>query len=330
MSDGRATSKRRLVTAGLLAVAMAIAGLSQATVDRNAGARQPVDVGMLAVQQGESWEIEALSTDLTTAAYYSYGDPLRASANTPHGLEAPSTSLVFLLDAADGPSLTIIHDEASTGPGGEVVFEFDGLPDQAVWTVKDDPHHTPDTYGLETATWDWRSCCTDGGALTGGFDAPFMVEIHPEHWKFINEWQVLSGDPANPERVSLATAENLTLCRGCPVEVTAAPVVAEVLPDADVFVPDLTARVVNTLTGDPVEGREVTFTASTGPTPTADGHVICTAETDANGTATCSGLLESAEATLALGYDAHFEGDGIYAAGNASAPLAVVDGTALP
>ena len=77
----------------------------------------------------------------------------------------------------------------------------------------------------------------------------------------------------------------------------------------------LSARLTETGTGGPVADRIVTMATSAGAT--------CSAPTDANGVATCSGVGALAQILVELGFTASFPGDGRFLASSARAGLLV-------
>ena len=108
----------------------------------------------------------------------------------------------------------------------------------------------------------------------------------------------------------------------------ATPVVLEALPPspplAQVFVPNLNGKVTETGTSNPLAGVAVAMHAGD-----ASGAVICSAITDADGVATCGGVVEDITAVLALGYTAVFSGNAFYAGSEGHAPLIELGGQAI-
>jgi outer membrane protein assembly factor BamB len=89
--------------------------------------------------------------------------------------------------------------------------------------------------------------------------------------------------------------------------------VAMVAPRQKIFFPDLKAE-LSTAVGDaPIEGRTVTFFAG--------GTEICSAVTDDEGEASCSGVVQGTQAVLAGGYSAVFAGDSFYRPSSTNAGL---------
>ncbi|MCO4769873.1 MAG: putative metal-binding motif-containing protein, partial [Deltaproteobacteria bacterium] len=115
--------------------------------------------------------------DVTT--WYQYGAPNGASANT--GLEISDSAVVFLFDdATDGEVyLVVILDAANDGAGGSATGNFNGIFGASM-ILKDDPNEGTTTIdpvaGTGLVTWNWVSCCTDGGVI-GPLNPGFMVDV---------------------------------------------------------------------------------------------------------------------------------------------------------
>ena len=100
-----------------------------------------------------------------------------------------------------------------------------------------------------------------------------------------------------------------------PTVLTAYPSIAKVLPGLVVTL-HLSAR-LTTDDGNPVVGEPIKFGAA--------GRFVCSATTNANGVAACTGLLKGVvQSVLALGYNASFGGDGVLLPSNAHGRLIVV------
>jgi hypothetical protein len=118
-------------------------------------------------------------------------------------------------------------------------------------------------------------------------------------------WLVVNGQP--------------TLLRASPAVAAALPATPEL---ATVYVPNLSAKLTEAATFNPVPGRLVTFRAGS--------SVICSALTDSDGVATCGGLAEFLTAVLNLGYTGDFAGDPSYTASAVHGSLLTIGTTALP
>lgn len=117
----------------------------------------------------------------TVEEYYGYGSPQGSSANTPDGLEESDVIVAFLYQNTDTGhvSLVLIFDAANDGSGMHARLSMGGLPADAVWSVLDDPGETArspiNADGTSEGVWNLSECCTDGGALSGSFDAPLDI-----------------------------------------------------------------------------------------------------------------------------------------------------------
>jgi hypothetical protein len=95
---------------------------------------------------------------------------------------------------------------------------------------------------------------------------------------------------------------------------TADPAIVQLTPSLDLRLGNLRAHLTQLGPTAPLAGKTISFTAG--------GTAVCSATTDSTGTATCGGLIpEGLDAILALGYEAHFAGDGAYLPSNASGAL---------
>ena len=96
-------------------------------------------------------------------------------------------------------------------------------------------------------------------------------------------------------------------------KLVAHPAIAQVVPGLKVNL-----KPSATLTsGSPLPGRTVKFT-------TASGSAICSAKTDAQGLASCSGLVPLLQATLSLGYRASYAGEPGYLGSSAKGALSQI------
>ncbi len=146
--------------------------------------------------------------------YYSYGPPGDpASANTVPPIEASQTSRLFLYrDPAGELSLVMIHDEPDDLIGGQVTFNFAGVPAGTDFVVRDDASLLEAT--LPSSQWGWGACCTDGGALSGTLNGPFEITIDPQFIGGIDRWEWLDGPLASPTVRTLDMTQPITIrCR---------------------------------------------------------------------------------------------------------------------
>jgi hypothetical protein len=153
-----------------------------------------------------------------------------------------------------------------------------------------------DLHAANDPTCDNAPIATSTTGLVGGTatSAPFS-QASPGTYRFVATY---SGDANYVGKASgCADAVNV-VAAPAPTTVVAQPVIRLT------GLLTLSAR-LTTSSGAPVAGRILTFVAGTTP--------VCTAATDATGTATCSNLSAFLRAALALGYNAVFAGDNTYA-----------------
>lgn len=105
-------------------------------------------------------------------------------------------------------------------------------------------------------------------------------------------------------------------------KVQASPAVLEVLPGKGVAT---SLRATLSSAAGPLAGHEIVFTVADGDTD----RIVCTATSDADGTATCPLLQGEADAVLAFGYEASFAGGGGLLASSDQGPVASLSGTEI-
>ena len=84
-------------------------------------------------------------------------------------------------------------------------FEFDWLPLDGSWEVKDDPDAFEDSDRLMSdlePTWEWSDGETAGGAHSG-FHRALGLELTPEFGEGIDEWVLVDGGGSSLERIEL-------------------------------------------------------------------------------------------------------------------------------
>jgi hypothetical protein len=115
------------------------------------------------------------------------------------------------------------------------------------------------------------------------------------------------GDSNFTGAVSIAVTVTVTKA---PTTLTATPALAR-LSGLKLYLFDLTA----TLTGPygPISGAPITFTVGS--------RTVCTAVTDASGTAHCNAVVNALSVVLSFGYRAGFAGDEMYLPSTARAGL---------
>ena len=190
--------------------------------------------GGFTIRQGDQCiPVEPLSYESDTVAdFYAYSTEDYES-HTKTGLEASDVSQLFLYEDPDGRiSLAIIHDvaEGSEGTGGAASFSFSGLSADGEWLVRNDDYSganeiwdVSSSHESDAVHWSWNKWHSDGGVFGGlgdGFEVTIdpafngSARLDPETAGEITEWQFVSGDPANPDRISLDMSEPLTIQAG--------------------------------------------------------------------------------------------------------------------
>jgi hypothetical protein len=144
--------------------------------------------------------IDPFIIGLTTATFYQYGVPNGASYNGElNGGPNPVSSLsqVFLVDAADGLSLVVVHDNPNDGTGGSTQTRWNLSGDTAAQLQADDPGEPLAVSSGGTqfdSTKNWAPCCTDGyaiGSLDGGWAMFGQFLALPAG---IDQWAAVSSD----------------------------------------------------------------------------------------------------------------------------------------
>ncbi len=149
----------------------------------------------------------------TPGEFYGYGVPDGSSFNGPVIEPVTNRSHLVLSAAGGGVALTMVHDAASDGSGGdaEMMVELFGDPDGAEIAIFDDPNKNASAYTGEpgesvfTAHHNWSSCCTDGW-LIAGFGCAWTAYVqftdvngNPNDATIANldEWVAYSADGVN-------------------------------------------------------------------------------------------------------------------------------------
>ena len=131
-----------------------------------------------------------------------------------------------------------------------------------------------------------------GGSSFGPTAATFAAAVVPSS----NCGGVPTNNPQNAASITISYATVAT-------SLTASPLLFG----------GISARLTRTDNGQPIAGQTIVFTAG--------GATLCTATTDANGTASCNSLLALLTAVLNLGYNATFAGNGAYLPSSAHGKL---------
>lgn len=143
---------------------------------------------------------DAFPTGLTAAGFYQYNTPNGASYNGElNGGPNPVSSLsqIFLVDAADGLSLFVVHDNPNDGSGGSTRTRWNLTGDTAAQVQADDPGEpvVVSMGGMQfDSTKNWVACCTDGyaiGSLDGDWTLFGQFLTTPTG---ITNWAVVSSD----------------------------------------------------------------------------------------------------------------------------------------
>ena len=179
------------------------------------------------IEQGEALfeNVIPLVGTQTIEDFYAYNDEggFVASSNTQltlgaGQLEKSNNSILFLYQDQNGDvSLVMIHDKPGDGSGGKAVFDFSGVPGGTSFLVRDDPAGSEAV--LNTSTWRWANCCTDGGAL-GFLNSGFTITITPDFPTSgglsagkIDTWEFLTGSLASPTAIILDRTLDITIKR---------------------------------------------------------------------------------------------------------------------
>jgi hypothetical protein len=124
---------------------------------------------------------------------------------------------LFFWNGPDGLSLVVLHDKGNDGSGAAVSFDFDGLPGEGSWVVRDD---SGDFTSRTQADWTWNNRKTDGGAFRGGLyeqqltidprfnDAARRTPLTPGR---IDTWEVLTGQATDPRALTLDKSDPVTI-----------------------------------------------------------------------------------------------------------------------
>ena len=154
-----------------------------------------------------------LYSNQTATAFYSYGTPAGASANT--GIEEPNAMLVMLYEDSNtgNTSLITILDQAGDSDGGNVNLEINCLPDSAYIAVSDDLNELTGTPPTITGNFNWAPCCTDGGVVSG-VGCGNTITINPTINAGISNFYFVYGNAATPTYVILP-ASNCPIVINC-------------------------------------------------------------------------------------------------------------------
>lgn len=163
--------------------------------------------------------MKPFETQATTEIFYGYADACYCGDFIKLRLLPNRTQMVFL-DAADGMTFMVVHDDGEQDVDGgwtEMRFELIGDPDGMYRSVYDDPEDVvpdSDIYTGEpgdrvfTSAHLWSQCCTDGDAFTGfgASDRPpvyGMKEYVPV--SLLVQFTEVDGDPSTTPIVGVDT-----------------------------------------------------------------------------------------------------------------------------
>lgn len=166
--------------------------------------------------------ITSFDTGLTTAGFYQYNVPNGASYNGElNGGPLPLSSVtqLFLINASDGLSLAVVHDNPNDGSGGFTQTRWNLTGDTAAQVLADDPGE-PVTVSMGGTQFDstknWVGCCTDGyalGSLDGNWAMFGQFLTTPTG---ITSWQATTASGGNIP-LTLATGRRVRLDTTAPL-----------------------------------------------------------------------------------------------------------------
>jgi hypothetical protein len=160
--------------------------------------------------------VDPFVTALSTGDFYQYGTPHGASYNGElNGGPNPVSSLsqIFLVDASDGLSLVVVHDNPNDGSGGSTRTRWDLLGgDTADFRLGDDPGEGLSVTGGTqfNSVKNWAPCCTDGyaiGSLDGMWTMYGQFTTAPTG---ITDWAVVDSDFSSVD-LTLAPGQRVRL-----------------------------------------------------------------------------------------------------------------------
>ena len=169
---------------------------------------------IIVTQNNTEYRITPLQNGQAIDEFYDYGN---AKINSPLPIAESDRSRLFVWDGPDGLSLVTLHDEGNDGSGGAVSFDFENLPDEGSWVVKDD---SGDFTSRTQADWTWNYLKTDGGAFRGGlYDQQVTITPRfngaarksPLSSGQISRWELLTGQATDPETERLEMDQPITI-----------------------------------------------------------------------------------------------------------------------
>lgn len=202
-NDRDLKAKRRDIIGTLVVASLGGSGIVESAT-ATSDAKQAI------IRQGDSeYEISPMENGETIEDFYNYFD---VESHTSTNLERSNTSILFLWEGPNGLSFVVIHDKPDDLKGGDATFTFSGLPDDGSWVVRDDNPGNDSYSEASEVEWHWNARHTDGAAFRDISGAEFTIE--PHFIQGIDSWELLTGDPSDPERVELNTDQALSISVG--------------------------------------------------------------------------------------------------------------------
>ncbi len=162
----------------LIALAMTLTVMSVAPGGHLNAEASPAGYAYQVSQGSTSFIVDPVVTAGDVAAFYGYGVPTDPPTGPAYAYSAADTVMMMLHEGSDGISLVFIVDQFGDGTGGDVDFSIAGLPAATTWAIQDDAPGGADTYSSSAVHWVWGGPYGDGGALNGGLDATFSIDLN--------------------------------------------------------------------------------------------------------------------------------------------------------
>jgi hypothetical protein len=270
--------------------------------------------GKLVYGGGPGLAVVAPTLDPSTAGTFS-------SQTTSDGLVfSPKADFAFAADdginEVDATGALVQHIADTTGHCCADGMAFHASPPQFLLSNNTDGSITRYDFPND----DFTKAPTQSNFADGGFRGD-LTDVGGDGCLYLTQGGTRFADGTETGDGSL-----VRLCGGFapPVPVTptlvANPSVAQILPGLTAYL-KLSAR-LSTSGGTGVPNETISFSAG--------GKNVCSAKTDATGTAACGGVVAAVQSVLSLGYTASFAGDGNLQPVSAKGPLVIVNGIKLP
>jgi len=211
MADLKGVKMKRSLILGIISAASLSLLLLFAVGYRGQGEE---DGGVFKIEQSADGEVltrylSPLQGSQDVVEFYGYtgGGP-----NT--GFEKSDSCVLIPYRGPDGVlSLVVILDRNGNGSGGTARLTFSGLPQGATVALRDDDTDFRDTMNFNPPNasfkWSWDAAFGDGVVISNLGDS-FQLKVKPSFEEGISNWEVLSGDFQNPERIELDLGASLT------------------------------------------------------------------------------------------------------------------------